>query len=199
MSNSAFPIDSIQVSIKGQVPADGSTTWMGSYTITNAASDTSCTFNQSNSFVATAYPPLDGTYAGTIAGQSPDKGLTISAQITQEPLTLIPTSSSSLVRGLKIPLSGTIKVTGSLCFTSGTTTQGTAGSTSLPVLGQVDGDTFLLNYTMNDGSDLQLNGYFADSSESELYVQNAFVFGGKCNGILGGGGNSTYSGDLTRQ
>jgi hypothetical protein len=108
-------------------------------------------------------------------------------------------SSSSLVQKFNIPLYGTIAVTGSSCFTTGTTTQGATGPTTLPVQGQVGGDIFTLNYVMNDGSQLQLLGYFVDSSESGLYIQSAFVFGGKCDGILGGGGNSTYSGTLTRQ
>jgi hypothetical protein len=198
LTNSAFPADTIQVSIQGKAPAAGSTTWTGSYTITNAAAQPQCTFDYSSNFVATAYPPLDGTYAGTFGDQNSGSNLTVSTQITQGALTLT-NSSSSLARGFNIPLNGTIAVTGSPCFTTGITTQEATGPTTIPVQGWVGGNTFSLNYVMNDGAQLQLLGYFADSSESGLYIQLAIVFGGKCDGILGGGGNSTYSGTLTRQ
>jgi hypothetical protein len=199
MSNSAFPLNTIQVSVKGKVPAEGSTTWTGSYTITNAANQTQCSFNDSSSFVATAYPPLDGTYTGTIAGSNSAPNLTISTQISQGAATFTQTSSPSMQQGFRIPLSGSIAVTGSPCFTSGTTTTGATGAPSLPVEGSIGGETFSLNYIMNDGSQLQLQGYLADSSETTLEVQIAMVFGGKCSGIIPGSGDTTYTAVLTRQ
>jgi hypothetical protein len=198
LSNSAFPLNTIQVSVTGKVPAEGSTTWMGSYAITNAASDTTCTFNQSNSFVATAYPPLDGTYTGTIAGQAPNPNITLSAQITQGSPTFDQTLSP-MQQGFRIPLNGTIAVTGSPCFTSGTTTAGATGAPSLPVEGSIDGEVFSLTYLMNDGSELQLLGFLADPTESTLNIQIAHVFGGNCDGTIPGSGTTTYTAVLTRQ
>src|SRR5208283_3294491 len=68
LSNSSVPLDSIQLTIQGKIPDTGATTWSGNYTVVNANPPTGCIFNDSNSFVATPYPPLDGTYAGTITG-----------------------------------------------------------------------------------------------------------------------------------
>jgi hypothetical protein len=179
----AFSGDSIHVAIQGKVPAEGSESWAGSFTITNSASQTLCTFDVSSDFVATAYPPLDGRYDGTLAGQSLGSGITAATQITQSAGTSFP-RRSPLAPIYYIPLSATIAVSGSPCFTS--------GKTSNAPLNSIGGNTFELNYTMNDGSTLLVNGSFSDPSESSLQLDVATVIGGKCNGAY-------YSGTLTRQ
>jgi hypothetical protein len=165
LSNSAVPLDSIQITIKGTIPAEGATTWSGSYTVTNAASETSCSFNASSDFVADLYPSLSETYSGTLTGSGLGSGITVTTQITQGAFT-----SASLVPSLPLmfftPLSATITVSGSSNLTSGTTT-----SSQIPVASnRVTGDLFALTYLMNDGSKLNLSGWITDSAGTSLHV-----------------------------
>lgn len=172
LSNASEPLDSIQVSIRGTVPADGATSWPGSYTITNAATETGCTFNDSSSFVAGLYPPLNGTYAGTITGPGFGSGINIAIQITQGTFTSAMLGSRSPAV-FYTPLSSTITVSGSPIFTSGTTTTNPAPA----LAGSINGNAFNLNYVMNNGSALALSGLFTDSSESTLQVVLLPAFG----------------------
>ena len=183
LTNSASPLDSIQVAIQGKVPAAGSKSWAGTFTLTNAVTQTLCVFNVSSDFVATAYAPLDGTYDGTLAGQGPGPGITVATQISQGVFTSFP-RQSPLPPIYYIPLSATITVSGSPCFTSGTP--------SNDFLNSIGGNSFALSYAMNDGSTLLVNGWFTDSSESTLQLEVVTVIGGKCNG-------ADYSGTLTRR
>ncbi len=172
LSNSAEPLDSIQVTIKGTAPADGATTWTGSYTVVNAATETSCLFNNSATFTATSYSPLDGTYAGTITGPNLGSGWTVSVQMSQGALTSAPLSSNSSTLVYFTPLTSTITIGGSSTLTSGTTT-----ANPLAWASAISGNSFIVNYIMNDGSTLALDGWFTDSSESTLQVEIS-SFGG---------------------
>jgi len=183
LTNSASPLDSIQVAIQGKVPAEGSKSWAGSFTLTNAATQTLCIFNVSSDFVATAYAPLDGTYDGTLAGQGLGSGIGVTTQLSQGAFTSFP-RRSPLPPIYYIPLSATITVSGSPCFTSGTPSKDFVNS--------IGGNSFDLSYAMNDGSTLLVNGWFTDSSESILQLEVVTVIGGQCNG-------ADYSGKLTRQ
>jgi hypothetical protein len=178
----ASSLGSIQVAIRGRVPADGSTTWAGSFTLTNAASQTLCTFDVQRDFVATAYPLLNGTYAGTITGRGVGSGMSIVTQVAEGAFASLPRLSPNPPLYFT-PLSATIIVSGSPCFTTGTT-----AATSLS---EIAGDYFVLNYTMNDGSTLSIDGFFTDPSESILQVRPWFVNGGKCDGISGSGNTLT--------
>jgi hypothetical protein len=178
-------LDGAQIAIKGGVPGVGSTTWAGSFTITNAPTATSCIFDVSSDFIATAYPPLKGKYTGTITGPGLGSAITISTQVSQGALSLTPIpSQSSLVISSYIPLSATVAVDGSPCFTTGTTAPTTASQTTT---GTVNGDSFLLSYLMNDGSNLQILGWLTDTSESTLHLQLTEVIGGNCSGENGVG------------
>lgn len=165
LTNASEPLDSIQITIHGKVPAGGATAWSGSYTLANA-SDTSCAFNQSSSFVATLYPPLNGTYSGTITGPGYGSGITVTVQISQGQFTSASAPRSSAPTFF-IPLSSSISVVGSSSYTSGSTS-----AMGMPMLTDgVAGNYFGLDYTMNDGTSLFLVGWFSDSSESTLQVQ----------------------------
>jgi hypothetical protein len=172
LTNAAEPLDSIQVAIQGKVPAEGSTTWAGSFTVTNALTETSCNVNVTSNFVATPYSPLNGTYAGTITGPKFGSGITVTTQITQEAFTSAAVGPLS-VPSFFTPLSATMTVKGSPSLTSGTTTASQVPAWS----SSITGDAFLLTFLMNDGSTLVLSGWFTDSSESTLQVMVMTGFG----------------------
>jgi hypothetical protein len=179
-------LDGAQIAIKGEVPRVGSTTWAGSFTITNAPTATSCSFDVSSNFLATAYPPLNGKYTGTITGPGLGSAITISTQVSQGALSQTPVPGGpSYALSSYIPLSATTTVSGSSCFATGTSAQATATSTLPP--STLNGDLFLLSYVMNDGSNFQILGWLSDPSESTLQVQVAEVVGGNCNGENGNG------------
>lgn len=182
LTNTAVPLDSLQFTIEGTVPPAGTSTWQGTYALVNSASETSCTFNQSGSFNATQYPPFTGTYVGAIKSTSLGTGLSVTLQVTQGTPTLT-SLGTQLPPVLYVPVSGSIAVTGSSCFASGQ-----VASTS----GSVGGDAFMLVLSMNDGSTLHLNGWYADQTEATLQAVTLSVLGGQCAGEFG-------SGPLTKQ
>lgn len=183
LSNSGEPADTIQITIQGQAPVEGATTWSGNYTVVNANPPTGCIFNDANSFVATLYPPLDGTYTGTVTGAGLDSGWTVSVQMTQGAFTSATLSPNSSTLVYFTPLNSTIQITGSSTLTTGTSAANPIQGTS-----SISGDAFIVNYIMNDGSTLSLSGWFMDSSESTLQV-----------GIMSFGGSVGASGTLTKQ
>ena len=176
-------LDGGQITIHGRAPVDGATTWAGSYAITGETGFFSgCSFNGSSDFVADAYSPLNGTYTGTITGLGHGPTITVTTQVTQGALTST-TLGPSLPATYFAPLTGTISVSGSSSFTSGTTIVGPVQSLS----NSLRGNTFVLTYLMNDGSKLTLEGWLTDSTESTLQIQNTAFSG------------PAYRGTLTRQ
>ena len=172
LTNSAEPRDTIQLTIKGKVPPDGATTWAGSYTMVNSTPPTGCIFNLSSDFVATAYPPLNGTYSGKITGHGLGSGIMDSTVISQGAITAAPLRPSLPVI-YYIPLRATIEVSGSSSYSSGTTT----ASQSAAASSSVSGNSLSLNYLMNDGSTVLLEGWFPNPSESTLQVHLMPGFG----------------------
>jgi hypothetical protein len=185
MTNSAA--DSLQMVIQGQVPAKGSNTWNGSYTITGA-SGSSCPVNDTGEFTASARPAASGTYSGTLSGPSWGKGFDgkFSTTLIQGAFT-----SQTFLSGITdyyTPLSGTASMSGVPCFTTG---QALNDPKSVPK-DRRSGDVILLSYTMNDGSEVSFAGWFTDANETTLHVQNLIIATGKCATEYG-------SGTLTRQ
>ncbi|HKN21549.1 MAG TPA: hypothetical protein VJX73_09035 [Terracidiphilus sp.] len=175
MTNSAEPIDSIQYTITGKLPAPGASTWQGTYTIVNSPSST-CVFNFSGSFTATAYPTLNGTYAGTIDGSGLGSGISITLKVSQDEQTLEQSMNGAVTY---IPLSGTITVTGSSCFTSGTIVNGQVS--------QIDADTFMMWASMNDGSTMEIHGWVSDQTEATLTPVDVVIKNGACANAFGSG------------
>jgi hypothetical protein len=176
-----------QIVIRGKVPAEGASAWSGSYsasnlTIRSTDPSKSCA-DVSGDFEATLYPPLDGTYAGTITGKGLAPGISVSAAITQGAFTSGRRSESGPVY-FYTPLSATITVSGLSSHLSVT----------IPVSPdtRIAGDTVLLTYSMDDGSVLMLAGSFTDSSQSALQVNFTISGNGKLGEVKG-------SGKLTRQ
>jgi hypothetical protein len=169
-----------QLTIDGSAPASGTSTWSGTYSFTSPTAPINCIVNQAASFTATPLAPINATYAGTLTGAAGN--LTVNATIAQGAgITVLgPGTPYSY-----LPLSGTITVSGSPCFTHGTSSASNNGS-------QIEGDLAGLGFIMNDGSLLWINGLFTSPSESALYPTFVGVTGGNCN-------QSSYQGTLTRQ
>ena len=165
-----------QVSLSGISPAGSSSNWTGSYTLhstARAVDGTSCAYSHSGDFTATAISPLTGTYTGPATGPLSPAGFganaAISLAVSQEPPALL---TSGQMSSYQLPLSATITVTGSPCFTSGTTT-----GTFLP--SEIGGDMADLRFAMNDGSELDLQSVLNSPTGSSLTVL-AVANGGAC-------------------
>ena len=186
LTNASSPDSPIQFAIRGAVPVVGASTWKGTYTLFNAASSKlSCDFHQSGSFEALAYPPFQGTYSGTVSGPGFQSGIGLSLQVAQGEPTIIPAGqplSSGLIAAARfyLPLSGTIAITGSPCFTTGA-----FASDGNSV---ISGDRFTILATMNDGTPVLVTGWFYDRSETTLTFAHFEVMGrSSCAGSFGNG------------
>ena len=169
-----------QLTIDGSAPAIGSITWSGTYSFTSPTAPTNCTVNQTASFTATQLAPIHATYAGTLTGSSGN--LTVSATIAQGAGITVPGPGTPYSY---LPLSGTITVSGSPCFTHGTSPSVSNGS-------QIGGDFSDLGFVMDDGSQLWLEGFVTAPDEAGLNPAFVSVMGGNCN-------LNSYQGTLTRQ
>jgi hypothetical protein len=77
-------------------------------------------------------------------------------------------------------------VSGSSCFKSGTTTASSeAKQVNNP--SAVSGDQYFLNFLMDDGSTLILDGFYADPSEATLKLDTFSVKNGNCSGTFNWG------------
>lgn len=177
LNNSSIPQDSIQYSIQGKVPQAGSSTWQGTYTLSNSGS-TNCTFNNSGSFTATAYPPFQGTYSGAIDSQGLGTGVSLSLNVSQG-APIVSATGPHTMPSFRLPLTGTVSVSGSACFTSGAiASESNSG---------VGGDQFMIFASMSDGSTAEIRGWFSDQTEKTLQPFSIFVHNGQCDGDFGNG------------
>ena len=170
------PPSSFQVTIDGSLPSAGSTTWSGTYTITASIGPTCQNLNQAGSFKATAFQPIHGTYAGPIGGIALGSAASMSTQISEAaPITL---NHANGTTSTLYPLSATISISGSPCFKSGTT-----GGNTFP--NEVSGDLVILDFTMDDGSQLHMDTWMTDTSETTLEPVSLVVSGGQCTNKAG--------------
>ena len=172
-----------QVVVSGTVPAQGATTWSGSYSIIDASS-TNCVFSQTAPFTAAALAPFDGTYAGpaTFSPNAPGN-VSFSIVVSQGAVATAQHLSGPVSY---LPLTATITVSGSPCFTHGSTAVNTFGAD------EIQGDFSFINFAMDDGSLVLFNGMFASPDESAINPAEFSVSGGKCN-------QETFNATLTRQ
>jgi hypothetical protein len=171
---------SLQVAITGTVPAQGQAGWTGTYSITDSTGYTSCLVNQSAAVTAVALAPLNGTYAGTLTSQS--GSLAVSITLAQGPPVLFTETSGASLGYL--PLTGSVAVTGSSCFTRGTAVASFRN--------QIQGDLSFVTFAMSDGSQVLFNGIYASPDESSLQFVEFPIIGGQCDGQI-------FAGALTRQ
>lgn len=173
--------DPVQVIVHGMAPIGGAGGWSGTYSITTPAGSSGCLLGDSGSFTAVPFQPVSGTYSGTLREDNLGPGKpTVSVVVTQgDPV------AQSVANGQtywRLPLTGTISVSGIPCFTH--------GSTGL-YLTSVAGSHIAMAFTMDDGSLLTLTGSLTDTSSASLNVIAFSAFGGQC--------SQAYSGTLTRQ
>jgi hypothetical protein len=160
------------VLIKGTAPKAGSKTWNGSYTFNippykpmGANPYGNCRSPQAGSFVATAIPPLNGTYVGAIDSKELDPGVIASIQISQQDRNTQPIPFG--INRCVYYLNSSISVRGTTLFT-----HGTPRKTSFPPPGfpeaKIYGDHFSLNFEMDGGLPLMIWGRISDSSADTL-------------------------------
>ena len=118
--------------------------------------------------------------AGTLTGSSGN--LTVNAAIVQGAGITMPGPGTPYSY---LPLSGTITVSGSPCFTHATSPSANNGS-------QIGGDFYDLGFVMDDGSQLWLGGFVTAPDEAVLNPAFIGFTGGNCN-------QNNYQGTLTRQ
>jgi hypothetical protein len=185
------PRSTIQVEISGRVPPEGATTWSGEYALTGDVSPKCPTYRQTNSFTATPLAPVDGTFSGLLEMkyfQSPPPAY--SGPLSYEAkFSITVTQGAVVAHRLKtgdlhfyLPLTGTIQVKGSPCFSHGVAaplTYSTHGSVPSRY-SSTRGDSVDLWFAMNDESQLHIIAVFTDPSESALSITSASVIGGKC-------------------
>jgi hypothetical protein len=169
--------------ITGTAPPPGGSTWTGTYTLTISPAFTGCPIIQTAPFTATAFPPFGGTYTGTLSqGLTPSTtgSVTISVNVTQGAAVVAQSPAPSY-----LPLSGTITVSGSPCFTHGT-------SSTTPGAAVLRGDNPAIIFDMDDGSQAVISGFFASPNQSALNQAIFSIFSGQCKG-------NVYGGTLTLQ
>ena len=158
-------LGSIQISIQGLAPANGATSWSGTYSIFGNVSilNIPCTFNSGGSFTATSYPTFQGNFAGTLTasntGSGPRPAFSVTLQASEgAPMFGLP-GTQGTVEEVYMPLKGTVTVSGASCSITGT-----LDSTSIGFADEIDA-----HVPMSDGSTLILDGIFSDPTESILF------------------------------
>jgi hypothetical protein len=174
-----FPIATI--SIDGRIPETNGGPWPGGYTASFSTPvfgpvGQTCETNLTGTFTATSFPLVSGVYAGTGTSQTTVNGVPTSTSISVQvnlqqggtvtsPTTGLPFSSNSV-------LTGSIRVQGSPCFSSGVT-----GSTPLSA---VEGNEVVAVFTMDDGSTVELMGTLTDPTEATILTNVLLVPAGPC-------------------
>ena len=186
-------VPTVMLSIHGKAPIAAGGNWTGTYVATN--SNPGC-LPVSGAFTAAPIQPIRGTFLGTgtlspssgTLGSPPAPSVPASAVtiafVQGGPASLDPPPLAFLVNSATA-LSGTITVTGSTCFTSGTA--------DIPA-GYVFGDGVNANFAMNDGSTLLVFGGVTDLAAATIRLTTLSVMGGACDGWSG-----YYGSVLTRQ
>jgi hypothetical protein len=183
--------NTVEVEISGQAPAEGATTWSGEYTLTGEISHECASYRETNSFTAIPIVDLNGTFSGGVKIHyfQPAPPTAKAPEGSQVHFSIIVAQGSATSQTLKprgarfyLPLTGTIQVKGSSCFSHGQAdplTYSTHGSvpSRYSTLG---GDALDLWFAMNDESQVNVVAVFTDPGASALEIINARVVGGKC-------------------
>jgi hypothetical protein len=165
------------ISIKGTAPQKAGEPWSGSYAVSLVGPDTpACAANLSGTFTATSFPLVSGVYVGTGSTMVGTTAVPVTLQVTlqQGGTVTNPGNGAASNYFSNTLLTGTIKVQGSPCFSSGAT-QSTPASA---VLGNMVNARFL----MDDGSTLLLEGPLTDVTEGHISTGIVLVQGGSCGG-----------------
>lgn len=169
--------------IKGTAPEKSGQPWSGSYTVSlgvTAINTPACAAKFSGTFTATSFPLVSGVYVGTgstLAGTNGvSKAVPVTLQVTlqQGGIVTNPGNGAASNYFSNAWLTGSIKVQGSPCFSSGATQSTPASS----VIGNMVSARFL----MDDGSTLSLEGPLTDATEGHISTGIILVQGGNCGG-----------------
>ena len=164
-----------QIVVQGTVPATVGGLWSGTYTA--AAPQASCNGvvppSQTGMFTAQKIADLNGTFAGQSTLNNTSAVVSFAAAITQGG----PTSLNGLTSALndQSVLNGTLQVQGISCFKGGTM-KTTPGFPEASVLG----NQVQMEFLMDDGSTVLLNGAESDTAASTLTHVTLLVVGGGC-------------------
>jgi hypothetical protein len=176
---SVFP--DMTMAMTGKAPAEAGASWPGSYTanFTDLPGPvTGCVETLSGAFTATSFPLVSGAYAGTASMTTYVNGVSTTNTMALKLALQQGGTRTDIVTGRtltsNVVLTGSIKVQGSPCFSSGTM----AGTPGSGVLGNEVAATF----TMDDGSTLWLTGSLTDASESRIVTSLVLIRGGLCGG-----------------
>jgi hypothetical protein len=165
------------VSIKGTAPQKSGEPWSGSYTVSlGGPLAPACDANLSGTFTATSFPLVSGVYVGTGSTMVGTNAVPVTFQVTlqQGGRVTNPGNGTASNYFSNTLLTGSIKVQGSPCFSSGAT-QTTPASA---VIGNMVDARFL----MDDGSTLSLLGPLTDITEGYISTGIILVEGGNCGG-----------------
>jgi hypothetical protein len=171
-----FPENSLL--IQGKVPEAGDG-WTGTYTESFAGEpvEPPCDGNYSGTVTATSFPLVSGLYVG--GGSTPTvpggTGTAVAFEVSLQQGGLVKNPSTGISTPSSSALTGSIQVTGSSCFSSGTI--------GLTPVGSVEGNLINADFVMNDGSTLHLEGALTDSTEESITPGFVVVTGGKCAGF----------------
>jgi hypothetical protein len=167
------------ISIKGTAPQKSGEPWSGSYIVSlNGPLIPACAANISGTFTATSFPLVSGVYVGTgstFAGTNGvPKSVPVTLQVTLQQGGLVKNPGNGAASNYfsNALLTGTIKVQGSPCFSSGTTQSAPASS----VVGNIVNARFL----MDNGSTLLLSGPLTDARGSQISSGIIAIQGGNC-------------------
>ena len=178
------------ISIKGTAPQKNGEPWSGSYTVSLSGPGTpACDSNLSGTFTATAFPLVSGVYVGTGSTMVGTNLMPVTFQVTlqQGGRVTNPGNGTASNYFSNTLLTGSIKVQGSPCFSSGATQSTPASS----VIGNMVDARFL----MDDGSTLSLLGPVTDVTEGYISTGIVLVQGGNC----GSPTNAIFLSGLNRQ
>jgi hypothetical protein len=171
-----------KISIKGTVPQASGEPWSGSYAVSlTSRFSPSCDANLSGTFTATSFPLVNGVYVGTGSALAGLNGVPAVAPITfqvtlqQGGMVTNPRNGATSTFFSNAVLTGSIRVQGSPCFSSGTT-QST-------LVSSIDGNMVHATFLMDDGSTLSLIGSLTDITEGHIATNFVLVTGGNCGGI----------------
>ena len=195
------PLDSLL--IQGRIPQGSAGQFSGSYLASFSApagsplTGSTCVGNSAGMFTATSFPLVNGVYAATGKFQTLTNGVStvtpVALQVNLQQGVTVLDPATGLSRPNNLAIGGSIQVQGSPCFTSGT------ANTQLRANGvptsSMEGNFVSVNFTMDDGSMLNLTGTLTDSTEEHISGGFVAVTSGKC----GTGIYTTQLTDLARQ
>ncbi len=165
------------VSIKGTAPKGRGEPWSGSYTVSlGGPFAPACDANLSGTFTATSFPLVSGVYVGTGSTMVGTNAVPVTFQVTlqQGGRVTNPGNGTASNYFSNTLLTGSIKVQGSPCFSSGAT-QSTPASA-------VVGNMVEARFLMDDGSTINILGPLTDITEGHIATGIILVQGGKCGG-----------------